>query len=322
MNLQKEILIIHQGALGDVITIFPAITRLKKKYTHIDVICQNQIGKLACELKVFDKFFPLESAAFATLYSDHIHANLLKLLQSYHIIIIFSFSAQFEKTFNKFTNAKIIRILPRPEVNERIRVSEYILSSLIKSGLIKKSNFTVDTINENYCHRSKLSPTSKTIWIHPGSGSRKKMWSIFNFMEIEKALKSEGMKPEFILGPAEQYLSEVLESSLSRSHGVIHFFSDLIELVSSLKNVCGFIGNDSGLTHLAAFLGLPTVAIFGPSDPQRWKPAGRSVATIRPLIKCEPCFERNSDICQTMECFTKTSPETVLNSFYKLLALI
>ena len=320
MNLKEKLLIIHQGALGDVITIFPAITCLKNNYTHIDVICQNQIGKLACELKIFDKLFPLESAAFATLYSDHIHHSLSNFLKSYPIIVIFSLSARLEKALNKFTSAKIIRILPRPELNKKTRVSEYILSSLVNSGLIKKSNFTVDTLPENYCHRIKLPHLCKKIWIHPGSGSRKKMWSIFNFIEIEKALKSEGMQPEFILGPAEQYLSEVFESTPGRSHRVIHFFSDLIELVSALKNVGGFIGNDSGLTHLAAFLGIPTVAIFGPSDPQRWKPAGRSVAIIRPLIECTPCFERDSNICQTMECFTKTSPETVLNTLYKIIS--
>jgi ADP-heptose:LPS heptosyltransferase len=52
-------------------------------------------------------------------------------------------------------------------------------------------------------------------------------------------------------------------------------------LAGVLSQVDLFLGHDSGVTHLAALLGTPTVALFGPTDPERWAPRGRAVAVIR-----------------------------------------
>jgi ADP-heptose:LPS heptosyltransferase len=85
--------------------------------------------------------------------------------------------------------------------------------------------------------------------------------------------------------------------------------------------VTGFIGNDAGITHLAAFLGLPCVAIFGPADPERWTPVGRSTAVVRAPVDCEPCFELLPENCDgdAPECLFDTQPETVMHVFKKLL---
>ena len=100
--------------------------------------------------------------------------------------------------------------------------------------------------------------------------------------------------------------------------GTVHVIEDLGDLVSLLETSGGFIGNDSGVSHLAAFMGLPTVAIFGPSDPDRWKPVGPSVDIVRPTLECNPCFETGNDDCDKMDCFDGISPETVLSAFYGL----
>ena len=89
-------------------------------------------------------------------------------------------------------------------------------------------------------------PTSPDIVIHPGSGSPKKNWPFFDELI--------GRLPE----------SRRLPEGLS-----------LVELAGYLRTVRAFVGNDSGITHLAAFLGCPTVALFGPTDPRNWGPIGR-----------------------------------------------
>ncbi|RMH06065.1 MAG: glycosyltransferase family 9 protein, partial [Nitrospirae bacterium] len=60
-----------------------------------------------------------------------------------------------------------------------------------------------------------------------------------------------------------------------------------------------FLGHDSGLTHLAAVLGVPTIALFGPTDPTRWGPRGKRVTILRgPLCQCsnweavQQCFPK------------------------------
>ncbi len=90
------------------------------------------------------------------------------------------------------------------------------------------------------------SPTRPDIVIHRGSGSPKKNWPFFD----ELLRRSPETRP--------------LPQNLS-----------LIEVSNYLRNIRGFIGNDSGITHLAAYLGCPTLAIFGPTDPRMWGPMGR-----------------------------------------------
>ena len=54
----------------------------------------------------------------------------------------------------------------------------------------------------------------------------------------------------------------------------------LLEVAWHLQHCDAYLGNDSGITHLAVLLGVPTVALFGPSDPVVWQPQGRAVSVL------------------------------------------
>ena len=149
--------------------------------------------------------------------------------------------------------------------------------------------------------------------LHPGAGSYRKRWPMTNFFEVEAVLKSDGLEPEFILGPAE----EDLEDGLLHPERTVHALTDLLDLVDLLKSAGGFIGNDSGPSHLAAFLGLPATVIFGPADFKRWTPLGRYVEIVRPVMACRPCFETEKANCDNPECLTKTTPRQVIRAFYR-----
>ena len=128
-------------------------------------------------------------------------------------------------------------------------------------------------------------------------------------------LRADGLRPEFILGPAE----EDLVGELQRPDRTVHALSDLLDLTVLLKSAGGYIGNDSGASHLAAFLGLPATVIFGPADPRRWKPMGRSVAIVRPELECRPCFETEQTNCNDPMCLTNITPQQVIRVFYRTL---
>jgi heptosyltransferase-2 len=63
----------------------------------------------------------------------------------------------------------------------------------------------------------------------------------------------------------------------------------LTELSERLQTVAGYIGNDSAVGHLAAFLGRPTVIVFGPSNSDCWAPFGRTVEIVKAAMDCRPC---------------------------------
>ena len=315
----KKLLIIHQGALGDVVLTFPAIPLLKKEFRRADGLCQSKLGKLACDLQVLDGWFPVESASFASLYTNTVDISIKKIIRSYSDIVLFSFSTILEAAIKNIAEGNLYRIPPRPDPRQKIHVARHILSCLKRFGLPGKTDDD-PTPTEPPTHHPKkpnVRFNSPRILIHPGSGSREKNWPVSNFLKISAALQSFGLNPEFILGPAEYFLLEKLKQQNKR----IHLIDKLTDIANLFKSAGGFIGNDSGVSHLAAFMGLPTVAVFGPSDPERWKPVGRSVKVVRPDLDCSPCFETGQKVCENMECFDKTSPETVLNTFYSLVCL-
>jgi heptosyltransferase-3 len=319
---QKKLLVIHQGALGDWVATFPGLLRLKREYGQIDVLCQGQLGRLTQYLDIAAHAYPLESAAFATLFSGSPEPRMRHLLKSYDAILLFSFSSDLEDIFNKFTKSPVHRIQPRPDPEKRLHITRHILDGLKDTGLIDNSgkSETLSFFSMNGSENPKESSKPHRILIHPGSGSPKKNWPLPLFIEVGNKLKSMALKPEFILGPAEYHLLD----ELNRINGEVRIIDDLIVLAKELGKSTAFVGNDSGVSHLSAFLGLPTVVIFGPSDPKRWAPMGTSVRIVGPDtrnegLECKPCFENPDESCDTRDCMINLSPSRVLNALIEMI---
>jgi heptosyltransferase III len=100
--------------------------------------------------------------------------------------------------------------------------------------------------------------------IQPFSGSARKNWPLNRFRELAARL---AMPVRWCAGP-----DETLEGA--------ERFDDLYELARWLASARVYIGNDSGITHLAAAVGTPVVAIFGPTDPTVWAPRGERVSVV------------------------------------------
>jgi ADP-heptose:LPS heptosyltransferase len=147
----------------------------------------------------------------------------------------------------------------------------------------------------------------------------KKNWPAKNFSALARQLRQAGMAPEFMIGPAEQhFVYEIREGDAAIP---VHVPATLTALREIL--LCGdaYVGNDSGVSHLAAFLGLPTLVLFGPSDPFRWRPWGRSVAVLTPPgPQCHPCFESGEKDCDGDGCLGRIRVTDVVERLVKHLA--
>lgn len=100
--------------------------------------------------------------------------------------------------------------------------------------------------------------------IHPFSGSPRKNWPLERFRGLAESI---GMPVRWCAGP-----EEPLDSSVR--------IGNLQELACWIRSARVYVGNDSGITHLAAAAGAPVVAIFGPTDPAVWAPRGDRVRVI------------------------------------------
>ena len=116
--------------------------------------------------------------------------------------------------------------------------------------------------------------------LHPGSGSERKNWPAAKFADLARRIHSDSqLTPVFSFGEADSAVRAALDR-LAPDVKVIPT-CDLAELAAILAACRGYVGNDSGITHLAAALGIPVIALLGPTDPAVWRPRGNNVSVIR-----------------------------------------
>jgi ADP-heptose:LPS heptosyltransferase len=116
--------------------------------------------------------------------------------------------------------------------------------------------------------------------IHPGSGGRAKCWPPDRFEALIERLSAGGHRVLPVLGEVELERWPVPDVTRWRQRHRAEAVGSLDRLCDVLRAARLFIGNDSGPAHLAAWLGVPTVALFGPSDAAQWSPRGPAVRVL------------------------------------------
>lgn len=114
----------------------------------------------------------------------------------------------------------------------------------------------------------------RLVVLHAGSGGRRKCWPVENFAALGRALEADGFAVAAAFGPADRDLIPAFAGLRT----VVHW--PLRRLAALLAGAAAYVGNDSGVSHLAARL-CPTLALFGPTNPEVWRPLGARVAVLR-----------------------------------------
>ena len=128
--------------------------------------------------------------------------------------------------------------------------------------------------------RAVLGDIGPYVVMHPGSGGRAKLWRPECWAELAARLRL----PRVVItaGPADDDITNrVLGAKWASGPPVVVRGRPVTTLAGILAGASAFFGCDSGVTHLAAALGVPTVAIFGPTDPKVWGPRGKHVRVLR-----------------------------------------
>ncbi|MCG3177868.1 MAG: hypothetical protein BIFFINMI_00190 [Phycisphaerae bacterium] len=119
--------------------------------------------------------------------------------------------------------------------------------------------------------------------IHHGSGSPAKCWPLPQYVKLAEQMQADGWGAAFVLGEAEHETIGDDDWKMLQDRFTTFTGLDLEQLGGLIAASDAYIGNDSGPSHLAAAIGTPTFAIFGPTNPEVWAPRGRSVKVIRGL---------------------------------------
>jgi heptosyltransferase-2 len=124
----------------------------------------------------------------------------------------------------------------------------------------------------------QLGHGARPVAVHPGSGGTWKCWPAQRFANLAARLRAPILLVE---GPADADACRAFAEALAASVPVARATGMPLSRVAALLSESrGYIGNDSGVSHLAAALGVPTVAVFGPTDPAVWAPLGPEVSVV------------------------------------------
>ncbi|HEU4685577.1 MAG TPA: glycosyltransferase family 9 protein [Nitrospira sp.] len=168
------------------------------------------------------------------------------------------------------------------------------------------------------CLESTGIPRRPVALVHPGSGSTHKCADPEILVEVIKTVQNDGLVPVLLEGPADQSAVGSLLAALPSTPFILRGF-DLPTLAGVLAQTRLFVGHDSGVTHLAALLGVPTVALFGPTDRERWAPQGAHVSIASGTSCLCPDWEQVTH-CSPKPCLV-IPPEEILKQCRTRLAL-
>lgn len=173
-----------------------------------------------------------------------------------------------------------------------------------------------------------LPPGRPRIAVHPGTGSYglARRWPVERYQTVVRQLVSAGSYPVLLGGPGEGSLGRAITAAAPEVLDLTGR-TTLGQLGGVLAGCDAFVGNDSGVMHIAGAVGTPVVALFGPSNHGAWgpwTPDGRSVV-LRADLPCMPCFYRGHELgtpegCPARTCLQLITPGQVIETVERLIA--
>ena len=305
-----RVLVIFPGALGDLICMMPAIAGIARRHVgaSIELMARFELARLAVDRTVVTRGHSIDAREVSQLFSDQPSDCARRFFSQFDRIYSFfaSDDARFRARLNSATDGEVSFHPFRPTGEGH--VSETCLREVGEEAS-HKGALLEPTANDLAAAKQALArsgcDSSQLIVICPGSGSPATNWPEESFLELalmlakrswilrsaDSALNDTGMghgdkthSCAVVLGPAETALEPIFRKL------DLPVLKDLnLQTVAGVARIASaFVGNDSGVSHLAAAVGASGVVIFGTTDPSRWRPLASRPGQRVEILKGEP----------------------------------
>ena len=318
-SAQPRVCVLFPGALGDFVCLLPALQSLARE-AKVDVFARAEFADLVTARVVVRS---LERPEIRKLFVDEVtdEETLKCFFGGYTKIYSWlgSGQQQFIRRLQSASSGKA-KIFPFRAPIGRIHQTDYYLRCLddvISQGrepVIAPSDEGIHWCDGFYAaHALRRHPI---LMLAPGSGAREKNWPEEFFIAVadwwRDIFKGEVV---LLLGPVEEERGGYrrLQTRCVTASGL-----RLFQAVALLQGGHVYLGNDSGISHLAAASGVRTVVLFGPSDVRQWAPRGNRVTIIDRNIECSPCAVGVMKSCSHRACLTGLFPGEVIDVLAQL----
>jgi heptosyltransferase III len=246
------VLVLRPGALGDTLLALPALRSLRRSGAAVTLAAHAAASCLLASLGEVDRGLAFDDASLAWLFTDD------PIPQEPTVAWLNA------ETLPGAQNLALVAPSRPPGVEHCAR---YLLRTLAPLGIdlaFDDSPLRVVPI------------ASDEVLVHPGSGSLAKNWPPANLAAVVQRIDA---RVRLVVGEADRAAATALDVALGTSLPRLEM-PPLEELAARLAGCRAYLGNDSGVSHLAGLCGARTVALFGPTNPAIWRPLGPNVQAL------------------------------------------
>lgn len=279
---------IRGGGVGDFILTLPAIKALRDFYPNarIEILGYKHIAAVAENRFYAQRVWSIESAKLSRFFARDadLPSDLARYFAGFDLILSYLYDSDsiFEGNLRRSGAQNIVQ---GPSKIEKHSPATLQLAQPIKELGLPISDLTPRVYpsgEDRHRARQFLDQLAEpTVAFHPGSGSEKKNWPVHNWIEAgNHFLSTSNGSLLIVLGEADGRLAGPLE--LIQHNSRVRFAKSLTltDLAAVLEDRI-FVGNDSGISHLAAAAGAKSILLFGPTNPEIWAPQNENVRLIR-----------------------------------------
>lgn len=290
----NNILVIRGGAIGDFILTLPVLAALRQQFpsSRLELLGYPHIAHLALAGGVVDAVRAIEARAMAGFFvpGGALAPELADYFAQFALIISFLYDPDriFQSNVATCSRAQFIAGPHRPDDRSRVHATEVLLAPLQQLAIFDADPVPRLRIQPSRKLESQVASVARAgesapqLALHPGSGSERKNWPETHWAALLRRLVAQ-TKLRFLLvgGEAEGGRLDRLAPLVPTDRLELARSLPLAELAERLQDCVAFLGHDSGITHLAAALGLPGVVLWGDSVEAVWRPRSDRMRLVR-----------------------------------------
>ena len=280
----SKILVIRGGAIGDFILTLPVLSALRQQFPNatLEVLGYPHIAQLAVAGELADAVRSIEARPLAGFFARGgiLEPELQEYFANSAIIISYLYDPDgiFEANVRRSSKGQFIAGPHRPDESKNEHATAVLLEPLKRLAIFDPDVVPRLTVSA----RTLSGPEANCIAIHPGSGSEKKNWALEKWIELARQLLDRADVSLLVVGgEADGARIETLKRVLPQDRIDVAFNVPLPGLADRLASCSLFVGHDSGITHLAAAVGVPVIALWGETSEGVWAPRGDRAFVVR-----------------------------------------
>jgi lipopolysaccharide heptosyltransferase II len=328
----RSVLVVRLRSIGDTVLATPSLYALRRFLpdARLDILLEDWVAP------VLDGFPDVDNVISVEKKSARLRGRVARELRASHYDVVYNLHGGTTATFLTRATGALHRVgyadyrysrlhnheAPNPiELwgRDNLHSVEGQLGLLGWTGvpvsdLPRTRLFVTPGAEENVNERLRavgIDQAKKIALLHPAAAFETKKWATENFARIAEYLDERGFTSVAIVGPHEAQIAHVLKEASSVS--IASFVNLSLPEVTALARRAGvFVGNDSGIAHIAAAVGCPSVVIFGSSNVTHWRPwSSAPAAVVREELPCQPCPGYTCGEFDQPECIRRVSVERV-----------